>query len=513
MADPVADLLRKTPIPDAIRAQAWDAFESAKDADELATALQAIKMPDVAKASLWDLKAQAAPPPQATVTQPQTQIAPNDEGVLTGLIKGAAKGAANTAIGLGQIVHEIPGVSRVVDAIYGTPGLSQASFPAARKAVEPTTTAQKIGYGAEQVGEFFTPTGVAGKLGKVVEVAKSVGLTQAQTGSPAAAAASGAITAVLPGAGAAQRAATSLEAGAGKTVARALGPTKEWAKEQAKKLAPEMIERGVKGSRPQMLAQASAKTAELSKGIKNAIDSAAGEGVEVSGDVVRGAIQAAREALTAVDANGTARVIPGTETVVKRLEKLDSFVTALGPDIPIDKAAQIRRVWDQIVSKAGLYGQKATASSTDAATAWATREAANAMRGVINKGSVDLAALNQEYSFWKGLKDVLKETERRTQAQSSGLTSTVLAGTGATIGAASGNSVSDRVQNAVLGGLAGKQLIKLLQSPAWATRVSAPLKIMLSDALASGSAARIEAATKTILRAIPAAYRPSEDTE
>ncbi len=140
-----------------------------------------------------------------------------------------------------------------------------------------------------------------------------------------------------------------------------------------------------------------------------------------------------------------------------------------------------------------------------------TREGASAFRKLLAQGNQTLDALNKEYGFWKGLKTVLTETERRTQGQSSGLSSVVLGGSGATAGAFVGDSPSDRVQNAIIGGIAARQLTKVMQSAAWRTKVSAPLKAMLADALSSGSASRIESASKTILRSIPAAYRPSED--
>ena len=54
--DPVADRLRRAPIPDRLRADAWDAFEQATDADDLAKRLAKLPMPDAVKADLWDLK-------------------------------------------------------------------------------------------------------------------------------------------------------------------------------------------------------------------------------------------------------------------------------------------------------------------------------------------------------------------------------------------------------------------------------------------------------------------------
>jgi len=58
--DPVADRLRVAPLTPRLRADAWDAFDQARDADDLATRLAALAMPADVKADLWDLKAGAS---------------------------------------------------------------------------------------------------------------------------------------------------------------------------------------------------------------------------------------------------------------------------------------------------------------------------------------------------------------------------------------------------------------------------------------------------------------------
>jgi len=109
-----------------------------------------------------------------------------------------------------------------------------------------------------------------------------------------------------------------------------------------------------------------------------------------------------------------------------------------------------------------------------------------------------IEALNKEAGFWIGLKGVLKETEKRTQAQNNGLIASVMASPGAVAGAVAGGPAG-----AVIGGLASRQLVKVLQSPAWRTQVSAPLKQFLADALASGSTGRIAGAVNRIVTAVP----------
>lgn len=417
---------------------------------------------------------------------------------------GVGKGAANTAIGLGQLFNRyVPGVSWLNEQVYGQP-VNDAAFQSARQDfATPTNTAQKVGFGAEQIGEFFVPVGAAGKVAKAAEIAKSGVLTLAQGGSPTSAGVSAGITAVIPGARGVQRMSEGFREGAEKEMARALGATKEGMKVEASRLAPEMLERGVKGSRQAMLDHARERVAALGPQIGAEVGAAATAGTTINGLVVRGAIQESRDALMVKNATGTLVPIEGSQAVVDKLTRLDEFVESLGDDIPFDKAQRIKTVWDRLVSKAGLYGQKATATATDNASAWATREGATAFRDMLATGSPTLADLNREYAFWRGLRNVLSETQRRTQAQSGGLVSAGMGGAGAIVGGMTGDSATDHVQNAVLGGFAGKKLVQVIQSPAWRTTVTGPMKQKLAEALASGNAERVTTAIGRIVAAAP----------
>ena len=77
-------------------------------------------------------------------------------------------------------------------------------------------------------------------------------------------------------------------------------------------------------------------------------------------------------------------------------------MAAQGAALPIDKAQALKQTWANIVSKAGLYGPSAGASPTDKASAWAYREGADSMRGLIASESPTLEKLNKEFTFWFG---------------------------------------------------------------------------------------------------------------
>jgi hypothetical protein len=449
----------------------------------------------------------AAQAPERTWTDTATDVA-----------VGAAKGVGNTVAGLGQLAYDyLPGVSAVSDAVqrvaFGDVIPGNQMIAGARQGVlAPTNTPQRVGFAGEQIGEFLVPAAKAGVLAKVPGVARVVpraiagaqaaGLTAAQGGTGTEAGVSGALTAAIPGGATLKKGAGALQQGAEKEMAQALGATKEWAKSDAAKLAPGMLQRGVRGSRAAMLEQAKSAAQRAGSELDNAYTAAAQAGSAVDGTIIRGNIQLARDALMTTNAAGRRVGIPGTEGVIGKLDELEQFVATLGPDIPVDKAAHVKRTWDAIVSKAGLFGPKATASATDSANAWAIREASNSFRQLLNANPT-IEALNQEAAFWTGLKKVLKETQKRTQAQANtGLVAAGVGGAGAVVGGMSGDSTSERALLALAGGAAGRNLVKLVQSPSFRTSVSGPAKQKLADALASGNSERIASAVGRIVASL-----------
>lgn len=428
------------------------------------------------------------------------EVVPGMEGVA----RGAVKGMGNTAFGLGKAVRDYTPIGRLSDAIL--PG----AFDQRPQEITPQGKAEHLGFAGEQIAEFFLPTGAEAKLAKVAEMVKSGFLTKAQGGTGTDAGLSATLSGLVPGAKAFTKAKNALRSNAEKTVVQALGPTKEWAKAEATAIAPEMLQRGVKGSRATMLSRSTDEVASIGKQIGAEVNAAAQAGKTIDGASVTSAIQRAKQALTVAGQSGADIPIEGAQVAVRRLDRLEKFVAQLGPDIPFDKAQKVKIAWDRVVSKAGLYGPKATSSATDNANAWAIREASSTFRDLLAKGSPSLEALNKEYGFWKGLKNVLTETEKRTQAQGGGLVAGITGAAGAASGFASGGDLSDKVQNAIIGGAAGRQLVRAMQSPWWRTSVSAPLKNALADALAKGNGETISRVIGQITAAVPVQARHAQ---
>src|SRR3990167_3441490 len=76
---------------------------------------------------------------------------------------GALKGLGSTLFGIGKLGEKI------VNPAERALGLRETKLGEKPGFLEPKGTAQKVGFGIEQVGEFFVPAGLAAKGGKIAE--------------------------------------------------------------------------------------------------------------------------------------------------------------------------------------------------------------------------------------------------------------------------------------------------------------------------------------------------------
>jgi hypothetical protein len=162
MPDPVADFLRSLNTSDRARAAAWDAVYSVGDDAQAQQVLQQLPFSNEVRAQLWDARKGAAIKPMNFDRPPLKAETPTlaeraGYGMPGDVVTGFAKGAAHTALDLGQAVHAIPGVSKGVDALYGTPGLSDAAFKDARATTAYANNAQRAGGVAETIAELAIP--------------------------------------------------------------------------------------------------------------------------------------------------------------------------------------------------------------------------------------------------------------------------------------------------------------------------------------------------------------------
>lgn len=77
---------------------------------------------------------------------------------LTSIGVGISKGISEGPRTVARLVHAIPGVSAGVDAMYGTPGLSQRAMSAWGDALQAENTPESVGKMGEQIAETLIPS-------------------------------------------------------------------------------------------------------------------------------------------------------------------------------------------------------------------------------------------------------------------------------------------------------------------------------------------------------------------
>lgn len=480
---------------------------------------------------------------------------------------GAAKGLGHTATGFGKLIHKIPGVTTAIDTLYGQEGLSDAAFDEADRVLTPTNTAEKVGFGLEQAAEFLIPAGAAEKAAaaataklapkftnapRLVQAAVKLGPRIATEAASAAGVATahgddsltaGAIGAAVPLAGTAVKAvAPKLMAGAEHGVEQFLGATKERFKAMGQRIAPEMLRRGIRGSRAQVAEQAATAAENAGQAIDGALQQFGAR--KVGTTAVVDALETAKDAfrttreLTPIEAlrAGHAEMLNGRLTfkghatmnangmvelpvvfeprAVRQLDSLQSVIRQLGPDARVDQMVAIRRAWDKVVSQAGGFQHRAPGAIgmplKDTTEAWAKREGAGAIRKLLDAEVPELTALNKEFAFWKNLDDVLSQTMQRTGPHGPGLISAVKEGAGQAVGAAAHGGLG----TAFAVGKLAKLLDSAFRSPRWQL-ASAQMKDRLAHSLMnnrSGEAAailaRLTAGGASQVAAAPRSVKP-----
>lgn len=441
--------------------------------------------------------------------------------------KGALKGLGSTATHLGELAQDAGMIPGAVPAAFN-PAMRSPVLRKAEEITTPTNTAQRVGKIGEQIAEVVLPTKAAAVATKGLplvarmgaEGAINAGMAAAQGGNPAVA---GAIGAVLPGAGAlVERAAPALKETAAKQVVEALGPTKERYKAMAERLTPEILKRGLRGSREELQAKAAEAAQAAGEQIDQAIQQYGGRSVDTSNviDALESAKNAFRTSVRtpvknvpATSAGRIVRVEPdGTAVVahefepraIRQLESLQDVIKEMGPDVRADQLIAIRRAWDKVVDQAGGFAHRAGGAIgvplADQSEAAAKKAATSAIREQLNASVPELSALNKEFSFWKGLDDVVSQTLRRTQPHGPGIGKMAAEAAGSVVGGAAGltHGPAGAVGGALVLGKVGKILQASFNSPQWKL-ASAQAKDRLAEAIASGNSSNIMAALSRIL--------------
>ena len=166
------------------------------------------------------------------------------------------------------------------------------------------------------------------------------------------------------------------------------------------------------------------------------------------------------------DIHGNLVVPPTAEPVVGLYNDMANFVENAKPTF--ENIRKTRQIFDGLVDKSGNWNLSAAEGSIKEIQ----RGLANDLRSALAKtGGQAFQDANRNYSYYKGLQQVLEHTAERTTGQQGNLTKRILTAGGFAHGGISGAMVM-------------RNLAQLMDSTAWNT-ISSATKSKLADALAT----------------------------
>jgi hypothetical protein len=441
----------------------------------------------------------AASAPEPPAAAPRGWPATIGDAVLD-VGKGALKGLGSTVSHIGELAVNAGMIPGQMPAAF-SPEFRSPVFRKADELTTPTNAAQTVGKVGEQIAEVVLPgkaissatqgLGLAGRMG--AEAIAGAGMSAAQGGNPIVGAVGGA---ALPAIGAGISAAVpALKGQAAKQVVEALGPTKERFKAMAERLTPEILQRGLRGSREQLQAHAADAAEAAGAAVDDAIQLYGSRQADTK--PVLAALESAKDAFRTSGPHGN--VVEIEPRAIRQLDGLQKVVTELGPTPPVEKLVAVRRAWDSVVEQAGGYAHRAGGAIgmplKDVSEAKAKREGATAIRKLLDAEVPELSALNKEFSFWKSLDGVLTQTMKRTQPQGPGLVRQGAETAGAVVGGLAGSThgPAGAVGGAVALAKLSKMATSVFSSPRWKL-ASAQAKDSLADAIMANDLGKISTA-------------------
>lgn len=273
---------------------------------------------------------------------------------------------------------------------------------------------------------------------------------------------------------------------------RALAPTTKINKAITQDIAPELIQRGERGSLEDLESRAGQKISELNPQLNSAYKQAS-------------LMPTSAVSLPAKVANAGNKVVNDLETLkqsympggnvaqpqaVSAIEGVQNIVKQYGPDISPDHLRRLRQIFEEVPAQRGAY------AGTDLSTNYtlnAQQQAADSIRGILNKNP-DIGSLNKEISFWLDVQRVTSQSALRRTGQEGGLLKTLwplgaaIAGGGAGFAAHGTEAGIGAAASTIL----ATQAARAVRSPAWRT-TSAVAKGQLANALARGNVGEVSA--------------------
>ncbi len=284
----------------------------------------------------------------------------------------------------------------------------------------------------------------------------------------------------------------ALQASAAKDYAKVLNPTTKINKAITAKIAPEMADRGIIAlTRNQLLSKAEQQVEKVGGQLEDAWNALPDNHKTAIKPILQN-ITKAQDELTIVNPKGKAIIPEGNTAQFQKLGDLKKELVSISgsPNMPTRLMNEYRQTLDAMTKKAGKgFGL----GLNDSATVTARKQVANAIRGELAKSTPNIAKINNEFTFWKRIQDVLGATIERKQGQATPLGQKIARGAGAAAGLA-----THGITGGLEGGLIMQGVEKVLTSSAWDT-VSGALKSKLADALALGENTTISKALGEIV--------------
>lgn len=271
----------------------------------------------------------------------------------------------------------------------------------------------------------------------------------------------------------------ALKSSAAGDFAKVLNPTTKLNKAITAKIAPEMADRGIIAiSRNSLLSKAEQNVETQGSKLEDAWDALPDNHKTPLKPIVSG-ITDAQNKLTITNPKGKVVVPEGNLSQFQKLGDLKKELISISssPNAPTRLLNEYRQTLDKIVKKAGSgFGL----SEKDSASVAARKTVVNTIRGELAKSTPDIAKINNEFTFWKRINDVLGATIERKQGQATPFGQKIARGAGQAAGFA-----THGLTGGLEGGFIMQAVEKVLTSTAWDT-VSGTLKSKLADALATG---------------------------
>jgi hypothetical protein len=425
------------------------------------------------------------------------------------VVSGAVKEAPLVAMRAAQLPQDIvSGAASLVADKLGSPALQAAD-------IKRNEAGNNFRRGVEAPLEQKPDEGRASKLGRIVSRSAPTAALAALTGGaslPAQAAilgsASGAQT-VSEGGGAGDAALSAALGGAApfvgagiskatgvagkglrsmavKQYERALGATKEGMKAEAARIAPELLDRGVKGTLKGLAGKATANVDDIGQQIQASYQAASKAGTRISGDQLANALEKLKTPFIEAGQGGKDVVLnPGA---VKAVDDLQGILRELGDATP-SAIWKFRKTVDDVVAASNGFTRELPGGTA--------REIQKQTRAILqkelNRAVPDVQALNSEFRLWKGLQDVTQATLKRRTSQENSLIPSILGG-----GAFSGLAATGSALAAAPAGAMTYALVQFVRSPIYRT-TSAVTKNALADVLSGVSGAAKTTAGKNAL--------------